>query len=334
MKLEPDGAEALLLLSIYVPTYNRAALLADSLRAVLSQIAPAMAGTVEVVVADNASPDDTPAVVARAQAEFPHVALRSVRRPENIGCDANFTDSPNQARGEFVYMISDDDILLPGAVAKLLEMIGAYPDFDAFALNVSQFRDSPDEQGSRAYTLEADQIVSGRDGALTLLKTHIIFISCIAFRRSNVLGRDYAARRATNMGQSYMFLDALAPGRGLYAAQQPYLAQRADRAEGYNFFRVYVTNFSRMMRHARRLGYSPEAVQVVMDHTLDFVYHFVKIFKFRGAYDQLRPDFPDAVARLLRAHPFHRIVWLKIIPRILTPSWLSQGVKRMVGAPE
>lgn len=324
-----ETTETTSLLSVYVPTYNRAALLSQSLRAILGQITPEMAGTVEVVVADNASPDDTPAVVAQAQSDFPHVALRSVRRPENIGCDANFTDSPNQTQGRFVYMVSDDDILLPGAVAKLLELISRFPGFDAFCLNVRQFRDSPDEEGkSQAYTLEADQIVSGRDGALTLLKTHIIFISCIAFRRENVLGREYSERRATNMGQSYMFLDALAPGRGLYATRLPYLAQRAERAEGYNFFRVYVTNFHQMMQHARRLGYSSEAVRQVLDRTLDFVYHFVKIFKFRGGYDQLRPDFPDAVLRLLRAYPFRRIVWLKIIPRILAPSWLSQSIKR------
>ena len=320
--------ETLPLLSLYIPTYNRAALLCQSLRAILSQITPEMTSQVEVVVLDNASPDDTPAAVAKVQSDFAHIPVRYIRRPENIGCDANFTDAPNQTHGRFVYMISDDDILLPGAVAQLLELICKYPHFDAFCLNVRQFREDPHEEGgSLAYALEADKIVSGRDEALVLLKTHLIFLSCIAFRRENVLGKEYSKRRATNMGQSYMFLDALAPGRGLYAARLPYLAQRADRAEGYNFFRVYVTNFHQMMQHARRLGYSKAAVRQVLDRTLEFVFHFVQIFKFQGRYDQLQPNFPDAVLRLLRAYPFHRLVWLRIIPRILTPTWLSQRLR-------
>ena len=71
-----------------------------------------------MLVLDNASPDETPAVVAQAQADFPHVPLRYVRRPENIGPDANFTDALTQARGKFLYLLSDDDVLLPGAVAE------------------------------------------------------------------------------------------------------------------------------------------------------------------------------------------------------------------------
>ena len=127
-------------LSLCVPTFNRAALLDQSLQAILAQITPDIHQAVEVVVIDNASPDTTPDVVAQAQARFPHVALRSVRRPQNIGCDANFCDAPNQARGEWVYLLSDDDVLLPGAVARLLGLIAERPQVDAFALNVRESR--------------------------------------------------------------------------------------------------------------------------------------------------------------------------------------------------
>ena len=53
-----------------------------------------------------------------------------------------------------------------------------------------------------------------RRGALVFLRMHIAFLSCIAFRREAVAGKDYAPRFATNLAQAYMFLDALAPGRG------------------------------------------------------------------------------------------------------------------------
>lgn len=308
------------LLSIYVPTYNRAGLLEQSLYAILSQITPQMAREVEVVVADNASPDGTPQVVARAQADFPHICIQHLRRPENIGCDRNFCEAPNSVSGLFVYILSDDDILLPGAVARLLELIVAYPDFDAFSLNVRLFTWDPSEAGTpEVYKLAEDKIIRGRDEMLLLLKAHIIFISCLAFRRENAAGRDYTDRRDTNMGQSYMFLDVLTPGRGVYVTRQPYLAQRTDNAVGYNFFRVWVTNFAALMRHAQQIGYSPLVIRQIMDSNLRFLFHYTLVFKRSGQYGELRPRYPDALLRLLRTYGLNGYLWTRIIPVLLTP---------------
>jgi glycosyltransferase involved in cell wall biosynthesis len=308
------------LLSLCVPTFRRSQLLNQSLSAILSQIEPPMTDMVEVLVLDNASPDDTPSVVAQAQADFPHMSLRSLRHPENIGPDANFFEARNLANGKFVYLISDDDVLLPGAVARLLELIQAYPKFDAFSLNVRQFWDDPyQEDTPQVYKFEGDRILANRDEALLLLKAHIIFISCIAFRRENVQDKNYDNRRGTNMGQSYMFLDALMPGHGMYVTSQSYLAQRAEHAEGYNFFSVWVTNFRALMKYAQQTGYAPETVQQVCAATLPFVRQFVLKFKENGHYDQLRLSYTDGLLRLLRAYGLNRFVLLYIIPILLTP---------------
>ena len=335
--------EEMPLLSLCVPTYNRAALLAQSLRAILSQITPDMARAVEVVVIDNASPDDTPAVVQKAQEDYPHIALRSVCRPENIGCDANFCDSPNQARGTFVYLLSDDDALLPGAVLKLLQLIRDHPELDAFALNVREFRREPDEQEAEIlyegalvrphafHMREAEKLLPDADAALSFLRVHIAFLSCIAFRGDNVRGRDYAPRLKTNLAQAYMFLDALAPGRGLYAVAQPFLSRRTDNNEGFDFFRVFVTNFHAMMRHARSLGYSEAAVEQASRQHIDFVYNFVLVFKEQGGYGKLRVSYAGclrAAWRLARAYSDRQRVWVQIIPRLLVPAAVFSGLKR------
>ena len=317
------------LLSLYVPTYNRAALLSQALRAILGQITPEMTHEVEVVVLDNASPDDTPAVVQKAQADFPHVPLRSVRRPENIGCDANFTDAPNQTRGEFVYMLSDDDILQPGAIAKLLELIREHPDFDAFALNISHFTDDPKEQDIRVgFPIEEDRIIRDRDQALRLFGSHISFLSSMAFRRANVLGKDYTPRRNTNFGQAYLFLDALAPARGLYVTSQRYLAMRQDNAEGYNVFRVLITNFHALMQYARQSGYSTEAVQEVLDQHLLNVYRVVMVLKSKGI-GTLQPHYGDGLLRLLRSYGLSKFILLRFIPRLLVPYPLVALAQRL-----
>ena len=319
-----------LLLSICVPTYNRAALLAQSLHAILAQVTPGMRGLVEVVVLDNASPDDTPRTVRRAMAAFPDAAVRYVRRPENIGCDGNFTDAPNQASGEFVYLVSDDDVLLPGAVETLLSLIQKHPDLDAFALNVRAFVEDPHRDLGKppAYTLAEDVLLRGRDAALSLLRMHITFLSCIAFRRESVAGRDYSGRYGTVLAQAFLFLDALAPGNGLYAVRRPYLARRDDNSGGYDFFRVFVTNFRPVLRYAQEAGYSPQAVRKVRDNNLLFLRYSVLLFKTNGAIGTIRPNYWDAFRRILRAYGVHPAA-LPVVAPMLVPRPLFRGMYRL-----
>jgi len=306
-------------LSLCLPTYKRAPLLDQSLRAVLPQITPQMTGQVEVIILDNASPDDTPAVVARAQAQYPDAPVRYVRRAENIGADANFTDALAQARGEFVYLLSDDDVLLPGAVAKLLELIAAHPELDAFALNSRPFRQSPDEATAVVFRLDRDVMLSTRDEALVFLNTHITFLSSMAFRRENVAGRDYSDKVGTLLIQAFFFVDALAPGRGLYVTEQPYLAQRADNNQDFNFFQVFVTQFDQVLQYARHCGYAPRTVAKMRARALRFVCYAIGVFKSQGAIGTIRPDYRDGLVRLWRVYGPHPFLLLVIVPMILTP---------------
>ena len=332
------------LLSLCFPTYSRAALLDGALRAALAQITPPLQEQVEVVILDNASPDDTPAVVARAQADFPHVALRHLRRPTNIGPDANFCDAPNQAAGEFLYLLSDDDLLLPGAVPTLLTLIQKHPGLDAFALNVREFRHNPEEESPGVFAISEDCLLGTREEALLFLRSHITFLSCLAFRRENVLGRDYTPRFATNLAQAYMFLDALAPGRGMYVTAQTYLAKRADNNEGFDFFRVFVTHFHDLMQYAQEIGYSPDAVHQTLQRHLETIYLYMILIKSEGAFGKIRVGYPqclDACVRLVRAYGVDKTVLLGIVPRLLVPRFvflpiqsLYTGIKaRLRGTP-
>ncbi len=318
-------------LSLCLPTYKRAPLLDQSLRAVLPQITPQMTGQVEVIILDNASPDDTPAVVARAQAQYPDAPVRYVRRAENIGADANFTDALAQARGEFVYLLSDDDVLLPGAVAKLLELIAAHPELDAFTLNVYEFWDSPDEDAARdtRHFAGPDRILTTRDEALWELNSLLIFLSSMAFRRENVAGRDYSDKVGTLLIQAFFFVDALAPGRGLYVTEQPYLAKRTDNHQGYGFFQVFVTNFDQVLQYARRRGYSERAIRRTSVAHLRFLCTCLLLFKHRGAIGTIRPDYRDGLQRLWRVYGRQPFAALVLTPMMLTPAPLFRGLHRV-----
>lgn len=101
------------LLSICIPTYNRAGFL----RECLSSINPdEFDGMVEVVVSDNASTDDTLKVLKAFQSTH---LLRYVVQSENLGADRNFDAVVAQARGEYCWLLGDDDALLPDSLSRI-----------------------------------------------------------------------------------------------------------------------------------------------------------------------------------------------------------------------
>ncbi len=107
------------LLSLTIPTYNRSRFLAELLECVLPQVIGE--NRVEVIVSDNASPDDTEAVVRGFVAHG--LELRYLRNEVNVGADANFLQCLNQARGKYVWVMGDDDLMAPKAIEQLLTLM-------------------------------------------------------------------------------------------------------------------------------------------------------------------------------------------------------------------
>jgi abequosyltransferase len=101
-------------LSICIPTYNRASFL----KFAVSTIGTQLTDGVEIVISDNASSDDTQAVVGELTRRWP--AIRYVRQDQNVGLDRNLLYLVEQARGEYCWFVSDDDGLCEGAVSAML----------------------------------------------------------------------------------------------------------------------------------------------------------------------------------------------------------------------
>lgn len=107
------------LLTIAIPTYNRSGFLSELLEVLAPQISHEP--RVELIISDNASSDNTSAAVdGFASAGMP---CRYIRNPVNTGADANFLQCFREARGQYFWLVGDDDILVPGAVAKILDLL-------------------------------------------------------------------------------------------------------------------------------------------------------------------------------------------------------------------
>ena len=119
----PDPAAVQPLLTIAIPTYNRVDHLDELLAVLEPQLASLpTAAQVELLVSDNASEDGTPGLIALAAARFAdaNITFTAQRHDRNIGADANFVSCYRRARGHFLWICGDDDLIVPGAVAKVL----------------------------------------------------------------------------------------------------------------------------------------------------------------------------------------------------------------------
>jgi len=120
------------LLSICIPTCNRAAFLRVMLQALLPQVRQ-FPDEVEVWVLDNASTDQTAQVLADAAELGP---FRVHRQHQNIGPTRNIVCGPaTLATGRFVWVLGDHNLMRPGALSRLLACLQQNRTYSIFYIN-------------------------------------------------------------------------------------------------------------------------------------------------------------------------------------------------------
>lgn len=128
-------------LSIMIPTYRRPGLLKEALCSALAQITDV---PFEVVVIDNDATMD--GEVDRVVAGFNSHKLRLFRNSENIGMFGNWNRCIELARGEWISILNDDDLLKNNFIEEMFSVINKNSSIGLLFCR-SEFKD---ERGGRA----------------------------------------------------------------------------------------------------------------------------------------------------------------------------------------
>jgi glycosyltransferase involved in cell wall biosynthesis len=107
------------LLSICIPTYNRAHLLKPLLGVLAEQIPQENQKDVVIYVSDNGSGDATPQVVADFQKQH-GLSVVFTRNATNLGLSKNLLKVMGMGKGRFIWALGDDEIIAPKALTRLL----------------------------------------------------------------------------------------------------------------------------------------------------------------------------------------------------------------------
>jgi glycosyltransferase involved in cell wall biosynthesis len=148
------------LLTIAIPTYNRAAKL-DRQLAWLERSLRGHESQCDLILSDNASPDDTPAVCTkwRDLMAARGIDLRINRMPQNVGALPNIARCVELARSRFTWVIGDDDEIADAASSFVLARLVDDPELASIVLN---FQGTGITTYARCFNLEHDLLGDGR----------------------------------------------------------------------------------------------------------------------------------------------------------------------------
>lgn len=252
------------LLTIAVPTYNRAECLAIVLTRLLEEVESLPAGhpPVEIIVIDNASTDETEQQLAKFS---PRPWLRLLRNPTNVGMDRNFVRCLDEASGRWLWLFSDDDLPMIGAISTLLGSLKDSSCAMVFLPTVFKYGDlSADRQSVdrvNPMRLEDARSFAARVNGL------FTFISGMVVNREAYTKVMPAPQTDRLVGTYFAHLEwvyeLLARSHSFGFFGRPLVVARAGNSGGYDFVRVFTDRFHLACR--LKLSSHPELLRVIID---------------------------------------------------------------------
>jgi glycosyltransferase involved in cell wall biosynthesis len=226
------------LLTIAIPTYNRARFLNELLKVLCEQLLSEP--RVELIISDNASIDETPAVVQEYRDRG--LQLQYLRNASNLGADSNILNCFEQARGKYVWIMGDDDLVLTDAIHKIVSYLEV-KEYDLVYVNSYSFEDpnSPRALSAPKKPVEIEnpkEFVRRVHVFLTFISGNIVnkdrVMASKPGRLSSLLGTNLV-----QLGWIYTALNGYA--RGLYVHEK-LVGMRINNTGGYRLLQVFGPN--------------------------------------------------------------------------------------------
>ncbi len=120
-----------IILSICIPTYNRAATLPNCLNSILISKRKTNL-KFEICISDNASNYNVKKIIKPFKKKL---NIRLNRNKKNLGYAVNLLKSVSMAKGEFAWCIGDDDLLVPKALKKINSLLLKNKNIDFYYIN-------------------------------------------------------------------------------------------------------------------------------------------------------------------------------------------------------
>ena len=254
------------LLTIAIPTYNRADLLRQCISAIVTQIPADFAESVEIIVSNNASSDNTKEVVEEMSAKWPIVYFENV---QNLGPDANILQCFTKAQGRYVWIFSDDELLLPGVMKHLLNLLPG-EEYGIIHLVPVAYYESVSEL-SHYYNPNELNVTTYTDAIkfYSYLSYMATFITSIILNKA-ILPEDvnYGEFLGTNLVQLGWVMRAVFSGKKNVTIPTNTLACKQENSGGYKFITTFSKNYNTVLRGLVKQGIDSRVIDITNEHLI------------------------------------------------------------------
>ncbi len=260
------------LLSICVPTYNRAEILRIFLGKLQREFETINVNEIDLLVSDNCSTDNTEDVVKSKIDEG--MPINYIRNVENLGMDGNFVQCFKKASAKYVWVIGDDDLIKSGSLGIILNQLKA----DTYGL--IHLRANKFDNRIKAYNNYKE--------FLEKVTYYISFISSNIVATKFVKSIDFDKYTGTYFTLIPLYITAAqTAGKNLIIGKQLLdTGADAQRNGGYNYFEVFVSNYLSIRKEYfgdDLKSYEKEKKKIFDNHILIYIYKLL-IKKEKGNF--------------------------------------------------
>jgi abequosyltransferase len=243
------------LLTIAIPTYSRASYLKATLDQLRLEIIGHNLGNIEIVVSDNASPDNTRQVVSDAIS--PGFEIRYLRNSKNIGSDANTAQCFNTAKGHYVVILGDDDLFYDGSLKWLMTALES-KQYGVVCMRSYGFdndfrQEYPRRFGCDRVFYDAGDFLTAIGPLVTLISACVINKNCLPEVDANVFS-------GSNLIQVHLVLQAAFNGGGNLYSSRYHMACKRNNSGGYDYLQVFVERLGDILDLYRGKGLSSRSI--------------------------------------------------------------------------
>lgn len=299
-------------LTVAIPTYNRCNYLVECIESILEQITD----EVDIVVSDNASTDETIEIMQKYRDyEFIHYC----RNNRNLGMDGNFLNCINKSNGEFIHLMSDDDIMLPGTITAIINCINnTNPDF--IHMNSCSFigkYNGIENCSTPRFNMEENLVTKNKNLFLKMTGTYITYLSSLVLKKE-LVNQIFNPEQflGTFFLQSHVALLTTEGDKTLVILNHNSVAARGGNTGGYNLYKIWVEEYKKLLLNtAVKVGYDKKCMnEIYVKSVKKDVKSFILSFRLNNTGFEL-----NRKNILLKNTYMHPSIWLSVYPVAYLP---------------